>query len=263
MNIVLSVFGTSDDFVSDRLVRRYGVITFVFVALAMAIGLTRYDAISCWVPAHFTAKTSMISEKFCWSTATLHSYDTDDSHVTSRWKEFDDDTRRWQFDLKPVKYFPVFAVMLALLFLLPRAFWNASATLLPFNMTSLARAASVASSKADNSRDFDALASSVFGYLSNPLPVLSTCPLRGFVLSMLFLVTRFGYLLVCLLQFVFIGKFFSINFFSFHFEQSNWMEVNVTDNNTEIFYWEKEHFPKLVMCEFSVSSSMSIFRENL
>ena len=258
MNIVVSIFGTADDFTSDRLVRRYGVITFVFVALAMAIGLTRYDAISCWTPAHFTAQNSITSEKFCWSKATLYGY------VPDIYYDLSDATsdERGQFDLKRVKYFPMFAVMLAFLFLLPRAFWNASGTLLPFNMTSLARAANVASSKPHNSCEFDSLASSVFGYLSNPLPVLSTCPLRGFVLSMLFLVTRFGYLLVCLLQFVFIGKFFSINFFSFRFEQSNWMELSVTDNITKFFYWEKEHFPTVVMCDISVSASMLFIREN-
>ena len=251
MNIVLSIFGPSDDFFSDRLVRRYGVITFVVVAWALAMGLTQPDVITCWAPAYFTGPHIVTTQKICWSTATLHSYvvETGNDSVPLKYEE----DRRWEFDLKPVKYFPVAIALLALCFLLPRVFWNAASVLFPVNMTSLARAASVASSKADSASDYEALASSVYGFLSCPLPMLSGAfPLRGFILSSLFLATRLGYLLVCVLQFVFVGRYFDVNFFEYRFEKSNWVEVNVTSNDTDVLFLEKEHFPKMVTCDFEV-----------
>ena len=251
MNIVLSIFGPSDDFFSDRLVRRFGVITFVVVAWAFEMGLTQPDVITCWAPAQFTGPHIVTTQKICWSTATLHSYvvETGNDSVPMKYEE----DRRWEFDLKPVKYFPVAIALLALCFLLPRVFWNAASVLFPVNMTSLARAASVASSKADSASDYEALASSVYGFLSCPLPMLSGAfPLRGFILSSLFLATRLGYLLVCVLQFVFVGRYFDVNFFEYRFEKSNWLEVNVTSNDTDVLFLEKEHFPKMVTCDFEV-----------
>ena len=242
--INLSLFAPADDFFSDRLCRRYGVIVLVGVAIMMTYGLTRPDALVCWPPAHFGTTWSAYSHTTCWNDGILRKFSYEnyyENHIR-------------EFDLNAVKHFPVTLIVMVFVFLLPRAPYDVVGQLSDFSTQSLIIAANNA---AHDSSMFSSVASRVTSYLGSPLPFSNAArmALGGYTLTVVYLLKKLGYLVACIIQFAIISGYFGFNFYTYRFNSANRKHVQTTsqelDENTTVWS-ETETFPRTVMCDFMV-----------
>ena len=249
--INLSLFAPADDFFSDRLCRRYGVIVLLGVAVMMTYGLTRPDALVCWSPAHFSTTWSVYSHTTCWNNGILKPVVSNEELPSTAIE--DDDIP--DFDLNAVKHFPVILLVMTLVFLLPRALYNVVGQLSNFSTQSLIIAANNATQEPSTS--LSRVASRVTSYLDNPLPFSNAArmSLGGYTLTVVYLLKKLGYLVTCIIQFGIISGYFGFNFYTYRFNSANRKHVQTTsqelDENTTVWS-ETETFPRTVMCDFMV-----------
>ena len=250
MNLInLSLFAPADDFFSDRLCRRYGVIVLLGVAVMMTYGLTRPDALVCWPPAHFTGAHSQYTRAACWN-GILYKVVSDQDKPAPRFR----DEHIPEFNLNAVKHFPVTLIIMIFVFLLPRALYDVVGQLSDFSTQSLIIAANNAPQETSM---FSSVASRVTSYLGNPLPFSNAArmALGGYTLTVVYLLKKLGYLIACIIQFAIISRYFGFNFFTYRFDHANWKHMQTTsqelDENTTVWY-ETETFPRTVLCEFEV-----------
>ena len=243
--INLSLFAPADDFFSDRLCRRYGVIVLLGVAVMMTYGLTRPDALVCWPPAHFTGAHSQYTRAACWN-GILYKVVSDQDKPAPR---FRDEHIIPEFNLNAVKHFPVTLIVMIFVFLLPRALYDVVGQLSDFSTQSLIIAANNATHETSM---FSSVASRVTSYLGNPLPFSNAArmALGGYTLTVVYLVKKLGYLVACIVQFAIISGYFHFNFYTYRFDfftnrlnSAYWKDVRTTSDKT---------FPRTVWCDFKV-----------
>ena len=245
VNLSTWLFGPADDFLSDRLCRRYGVIVLVGVAAVMTYGLTRNDALVCWMPENFVDTWAMYSTATCWNKGTVKKAQYYFGGYIP--KEHEDEDKMLEFNINKVKYFPVLLLLMTLLFLTPRALYNLFGNLSGFSTQSLVNSLHQTTPAASTC---SGLAARVTAYLSSPLPFLASAKtiLGGYWLTIVYGVTKLFYIVCCIIQFAIISVYFGINFFSYPINHSL-LSTAQPDNHTIV---EKESFPSTVMCDFRV-----------
>ena len=255
----ISAFGFHGDYLSDRTVRIFSVLLYVFIAINIWVELKRDDITTCWTPANFSRSQAAYVNKLCQTEAIVYPINIASIKVTEETlKNLKEDHI---FNFRKLRCLPLVIAGQAMLFLIPWLLWRS----LSDNLCSL----DAFIRESQNPHLTSDYRSSCLSYLSSKLVVYPVgCKFgRGYMLYTAYIFKRMLYIIVCLLQMIVFSGVLDINFFTYGRRRSIWEPHGsfkiIVDypygikGEARSFNVSVRTYPSEVTCEFQVINKPS------
>ena len=237
------------DYLSDKLVRVYSALLFLILAIVIALTVHTDKNMECWAPAYFTTQHGLYTKNTCNRNGDL--YIAEDQIPTLSPAL----TGLMKFDDAPLKAFPYVLAAQALLFLLPWVVWKFLSDYICQLNTTL-KVASLSQHTSSLSDVASAISSQVKSLVQPLWPIVGQS--GGYFLSITFLLTRLLYWVICFVQLAIISVHFKMGqtFWQPYTDYTRTTIVTeMVGNETEAVIMSANPFPRVVLCDFTVSIS--------
>ena len=240
----LSLFGPTDDFFSDRLCHRYGVIVLVGVAVMMTYAWWRDGAVVCWTPSEFTTSHMDYANSRCRNNDFYYLPLSEEAPVEPHYTQ----KGYQQHQVHNLgKYFPTVLLFQTIFFLAPRASWTLLNCVFHSSVQSIITAAHhvVTHGNSDCGDDYASIASCVTAHLNRPLAYIAKLPLNGFALTIVYMLIKTGYACAYVVQFAVLSWFFDFNFATIWAQYLNRDRLYTPTDYRAVS-------PPVILCDFEV-----------
>ena len=244
---IKSLKGPNDDDHADRLNHRYTACILLICAIFCSGAPIAFNRITCWVPAHFVGAFQKYTEHYCWISNTYY-IPINETIPNSK-------TTRGKAEIGYYQWVPFILLTSAFFFYLPRLLWRSMNTRSGINLQGLVKKtnANAISSSIELYCDPYEKSSSLLSRSLRSLCCTSGKHLGNY-LSVIFIMTKFLYLINSILQLFFIQ--FVLGQPGWLYGFSIWRSIFIHNS----VLTDSPYFPRVTLCDLRIREVGNLHR---